>query len=130
MLGIVGYFFGLNLGASPAGVVVVSLALAFAATSMGVLVAAFGKSESQVIGLTTLLLILMAAIGGCFVPVFLMPEWMQTASLVTPHGWALQAYVDLIVRGYGLAQVLPAVGVLVAFSVVFLVIGVWRFKFD
>lgn len=130
MLGIVGYFFGLNIGGSPAGMIAVSLALAFAATSMGVLVAAFGKSESQVIGLTTLLLILMAAIGGSFVPVFLMPDWMQTASLITPHGWALQAYVDLIVRGYGLMEVMQSVVVLLAFGLVFLVIGVWRFKFD
>jgi ABC-2 type transport system permease protein len=59
-----------------------------------------------------------------------MPEWMKTASLVTPHGWALQAYVDLIVRGYGLMQVMQSVLVLCGFGLVFLVIGVWRFKFD
>jgi ABC-2 type transport system permease protein len=130
MLGLVGTLFGLDLGGSPLGLIAVSLALAAAATSLGVLAAAFGKSEAQVIGLTTLLLILLAAIGGCFVPTFIMPEWMRAASLLTPHGWALNAYVDLIVRGYGLMQVLPAIGVLFGFALTFLAVGVWRFRFD
>jgi hypothetical protein len=38
--------------------------------------------------------------------------------------------VDLIVRGYGLMEVMQSVLVLIAFGTVFLAIGVWRFRFD
>lgn len=54
----------------------------------------------------------MSAIGGSFIPRFAMPDWLKTAGLLTPHAWALDAYQDLMVRGYGLIQVLPKVSVL------------------
>ena len=58
---------------------------------------------------TVLLLLTLSALGGCFVPRFIMPGWLRTIGLVTPHAWALDAYQDLLVRGYGLRQVLPKV---------------------
>jgi ABC-2 type transport system permease protein len=81
-------------------------------------------------GLTTLLLLSASALGGYFIPRFTMPEWLRTAGLITPHAWALDAYQDLLVRRYGLVDVLPKVGVLAAFALVFFAIGVWKFRFE
>ncbi len=130
MLGASHFLFGLQLGFSPAGLVLVGLAAAAAATGLGVLVSALARTEAQVGGLTVLLLLTLSALGGCFVPRFIMPSWLQTAGLITPHAWALDAYQDLLVRGYGLIEVLPKVGVLAGFAVVFFAIGVWRFRFE
>ncbi|MBI5034674.1 MAG: ABC transporter permease [Chloroflexi bacterium] len=130
MLGESWLLFGLNLGSSPAGLIVVSLAAAATATGLGVLVAALARSEAQIGGLTTLLLLTLSALGGCFVPRFTMPEWLKSIGLITPHAWALDAFQDLLVRGYGLVDVLPKVGVLAAFTIVFFAIGVWRFRFE
>jgi len=130
MLGASSLLFGMSLGYSPAGLVVVSLAAAATATGLGVLVSALARTEAQVGGLTVLLLLTMSALGGCFVPRFIMPEWLRTIGLVTPHAWALDAYQDLLVRGYGLLEVLPKVGGLAAFAIVFFAIGVWRFRFE
>jgi len=129
MLGVSSLLFKMNLGHSPAGLVVVSLAAAATATGLGVLVAALGRTEAQIGGLTVLLLLTLSALGGCFVPRFTMPDWLRTVGLITPHAWALDAYQDLLVRGYGLLEVLPKVGTLVAFALVFFTIGVWRFRF-
>ena len=130
MLGVSSLIFKMNLGHSPAGLVVVSLAAAATATGLGVLVAALGRTEAQIGGLTVLLLLTLSALGGCFVPRFTMPDWLRTVGLITPHAWALDAYQDLLVRGYGLLEVLPKVGTLVAFALVFFTIGVWRFRFE
>ena len=130
MLGASWLLFGLNLGSSPAGLIVVSLAAAATATGLGVMVAALARSEAQIGGLTTLLLLTMAALGGSFVPRFTMPDWLKSIGLITPHAWALDAFQDLLVRGYGLVEVLPKVGVLGAFALVFFAIGVWRFRFE
>lgn len=130
MLGASSLLFGMSLGHSPAGLVVVSLAAAASATGLGVLVSALARTEAQVGGLTVLLLLTMSALGGCFVPRFIMPAWLQTIGLITPHAWALDAYQDLLVRGYGLLEVLPKVGALAAFAVLFFGIGVWRFRFE
>jgi len=130
MLGASSLLFGMSLGHSPAGLVAVSLAAAAAATGLGVLVAALARTEAQVGGLTVLLLLTMSALGGCFVPRFIMPNWLKTIGLITPHAWALDAYQDLLVRGYGFQEVLPKVGVLAAFALAFFSIGVWRFRFE
>jgi len=130
MLGVSSLLFKMSLGHSPAGLVIVSLAAAATATGLGVLVAALARTEAQIGGLTVLLLLSLSAIGGCFVPRFIMPSWLRIAGLVTPHAWALDAYQDLLVRGYNFAEVLPKVGVLGAFAVAFFGIGVWRFRFE
>ena len=130
MLGVSSLLFKMSLGYSPVALVVVSLAAAATATGLGVLVASLARTEAQVGGLAVLLLLTLSALGGCFVPRFIMPEWLQTIGLVTPHAWALDAYQDLLVRGYGLLEVLPKVGALAVFAIVFFVIGVWRFRFE
>ncbi len=130
MLGGSSVLFGMSLGHSPAGLVMVSLAAAATATGLGVLIASLVRTPSQAGGLTVLLLLTFSALGGCFVPRFLMPDWLKTLGLITPHAWALDAYQDLLVRGYGLMEVLPRVGALAMFALVFFGIGVWRFRFD
>jgi len=122
--------FDMNLGNAPLALVLVTLATAAAATGMGLLVASFGKTPEQIGGLSTLLALTLAAVGGMMVPTFVMPEFMQAISKISPHAWALAGYQDVIVRGLGLQSVLPEAGVLMAFAVVFFGVAVWRFRFD
>jgi ABC-2 type transport system permease protein len=120
----------LNLGEHPEALVVVSLATAAAASGLGLLVAALAKTPDSTGGLGALIATMMAAIGGCFVPTFVMPNFMQTLSKIVPHSWALQGYQDALIRGYGIGQVMPEVGVLLLFAAVFFGFALWRFKFD
>jgi ABC-2 type transport system permease protein len=121
--------FGMKLGYLPA-LVVVSLALAAAANGLGLLVAALGKTEPQVNGLSVLLAITLSALGGMMVPTFIMPNLMKTLSLCTPHAWALAGYHDIIIRGLGMKDVLTEMFVLLGFASFFFVIALWRFRFD
>jgi ABC-2 type transport system permease protein len=130
MLGLSSLLFGMSLGNSPAGLVAVSLAAAATATGLGVLVAALGRTEAQVGTLATILLLVLSVLGGCFIPRWVMPPWLQTLGLLTPHAWAVDAYQALMVQGRGLLAVLPQVGALAAFAVLFFGLGVWRFRFE
>jgi ABC-2 type transport system permease protein len=62
-------------------------------------------------------LVVMSVLGGIMVPKIVMPEGMQTASWFVPHGWALEGYLDLLVRGRAVGDVLPHAAVLLAFAV-------------
>jgi len=64
------------------------------------------------------------------IPLFEMPRLMQAISLFTPHAWALKGYQDVMVRGYGVAELGPTVGALFGFAVVFYLLALWRFRFD
>jgi ABC-2 type transport system permease protein len=122
-------FFDLRLG-NIGALFLISLALSASANGMGLLVAAVGKTEAQVNGLAVLLAITLSALGGMMVPVFLMPGFMKTMSLFTPHAWALAGYHDVMIRGLGVSAVLDEAGVLLGFSVLFFLIALWRFRFE
>jgi len=120
----------LTLGHDPLALVLVSLLVALCSTGLGVFIAAFAHTEAQIGALSAVVLWIMAALGGSFVPTFLMGGALKVLSAVTPHSWALRAYNDLFVYGRGLADVLPEMAVLVGFTAVFFAIGLWRFDFD
>lgn len=130
LLGLSTLVFRVSLGSSPAGLVAVSLAAAASATGLGVLVAALARTQAQVGAIATILLLTLAMLGGCFVPRWVMPEWLQTIGLLTPHAWAVDAFQALMVRGAGLLEVLPKVAALSSFAVLFFGLGVWRFRFE
>ena len=121
--------FRMKMGNLPA-LIFVSMALAATANGLGLLVAALGKTEAQVNSLSVLLAITLSALGGMMVPTFVMPDWMKTLSLFTPHAWALAGYHDVIIRGLGVKHVLKEMSVLVGFAGLFFAIALWRFRFD
>jgi ABC-2 type transport system permease protein len=129
MFGVAHLLFGMAFG-DPAALAAISMALAAAATGLGIMIAAMGKTDTQVGGLTSLLTLTMSALGGCLMPTTIMPGFLQTLSRFIPHAWAMQGFQDVLVRGYGLAGILPEAGVLLGFAAVFFLIGVWRFRFD
>jgi ABC-2 type transport system permease protein len=129
MFGVAHLLFGMTFG-DPVALMAISMALAAAATGLGIMLAALGRTEAQVSGLTTLLTLTLSALGGCLMPTHIMPSFLQAVSRFTPHAWAMQGFQDVLVRGYGLAGVLPEAGVLLGFAAVFFLIGVWRFRFD
>jgi len=120
----------LELGRHPEALILISLAASLAATGLGLLIAALTKTAEQISGLGTLLVVTMAALGGVMVPRYIMPDFMRTIGLISPHAWALTAYQDVLVRGYDIAHVLPEVGALMGFAVVFFGVALWRFKWD
>jgi ABC-2 type transport system permease protein len=122
--------FHISLGNHPLALVPISLATAAVATGMGLLIASLGKTQEQVGSLSSVLAIVMSAMGGMMVPVSVMPAFMQKVSLIIPHAWALTGFQDVIVRGQGLVAVLPVAGVLMVYALVFWGVAIWRFRFE
>jgi ABC-2 type transport system permease protein len=121
--------FQMDLGYIPA-LILISMALSAVASGMGLFVAAVCRTEAQVNGLSVLLAITLAALGGMMVPAYLMPGFMKTLSLFTPHAWALEGYQDVMIRGLGIWAILPETGILLLFAALFFGIALWRFRFD
>ena len=137
ILFLVGYFVlpltglpRLEWGAHPEGLIVISICASLTANALGLLLAALAKSEQQLGGLSTLLVLTLAAIGGVMVPRFVMPQFMQTLGVISPHAWALNAYQDILMRGYGIVEILPECAVLLAMAAVMFGVTVWKFKWD
>ena len=122
--------FHIGLGSHPLALIPLSLATATAATGMGLLITSLGRTQEQVGSLSVILSIVLSALGGLMVPIYVMPTFMQKLALAIPHAWALNGFLDVMVRGQGLNAVLPVIGVLMGFALIFWTLGLWRFRFD
>ncbi len=120
--------FGVNWGRDPLAVALVSLSFALAMVALGVLLATFVKSRGQASSLVVGLSMAMAALGGAWYPMEITPQLYQQVVKILPSTWAMRAYSDLVARGANIGDVLPYVGVLLGFAVVFGAIGAIRFQ--
>ena len=126
LVGLDGFDLGNNLGA----LALVSLLMVLCTTSLGVLVAAIARTESQISGIGSVALWVMGAVGGSFIPTFFLSGFLGAVGKVVPHYWANLAFNGILVRGASLADIGPALAALAAFTVFFFAIGLWRFDFD
>jgi ABC-2 type transport system permease protein len=120
----------LNWGHDLGGLAVMLLAAALAAAAMGTMLGTFVKTPGQANGLSIMLGMVMALMGGCWYPLEMFPKVVQNIVKVLPTTWAMQGLLDLVLRGQGLTAILPEAGVLLGFSAVFFVIGIWRFRYE
>jgi ABC-2 type transport system permease protein len=120
--------FGVNWGRSPAALALLVVVFAFTAVALGVALAAFARTPQQANGLTIVLSMLMAALGGAWWPLEITPPTYQTVVKALPSTWAMLGFADVILRGQGVAGVLPEAGVLLAFAAVFFAVGLWRLR--
>lgn len=120
----------LNWGHEPLALFIVLLASALAAAAFGTTMGTFIKTEGQANGLSIMFGMVFAMLGGCWYPLELFPAAVQNAVKVLPTTWAMQGMLDLVLRGGGLREILPEVGVLLGFAVIFFSVGVWRFRYE
>lgn len=92
------FVFGLNLFFNPFGLMIMVLSTAFAATAFGTFIATLGSTQKQVESIYTIVIILMSAIGGSMIPLFLMPDFLQKAAMVSINYWAIQGFYDVFGR--------------------------------
>jgi ABC-type multidrug transport system permease subunit len=109
----------------------VIFATSLAAMGLALLIASLARTETQVAIYGTPLVLVMAGISGCLMPRDLMPELMQKVSLITPHAWALDAYMQLLITSDpNILRVGQACLALFGFGVGFLALAWWRMKLD
>lgn len=108
----------LEMGSSPAALVIIALSAAVAACGYGMLLGTMARTYEQAAAFGAASVVIAAAIGGIMVPVFVMPPVMQTISIFSPLSWGLNAFMDVFVRGGSLRTVLPDVVLLTLFFLV------------
>lgn len=118
--------FKLDLGGDPLAFFLLTIALVAAATAIGL---AAATTQLKRGGLTAPLVI-AALLGGCLFPLDLMPPFLRGLSLLVPHSWAMNGYLNLMVRGQGLQQIFPQIAALVGFAALFFLIALRRFDFE
>jgi len=120
--------FDIDLGVSPAAVVLLSILVVIMSAAFSVMLAALVKTRRSAGSLAVLCALILAPLGGCWWPLFFLPSWMQSLAKLTPHGWAMSGFNKLMLFGAGFGDVVTEMLVLLGFAALFALIGLWRFR--
>ncbi len=116
-----------DLGDAPGSVALVAMSAILAATGYGILLGTVINSYEQAAMFGPISIVVAAAIGGIMVPVYVMPDVMQSLSVMSPLAWGQNAFQILFVRGGGLKAVLPEVAALWGFALACMGVAWWWF---
>ena len=80
---------------------VMAVAAALAAIGYGIVVGTIAKTHQQAAIFASISVVILAAIGGIWVPVFIMPPFFREISVASPLNWGLNGFYDILVRNAG-----------------------------
>ncbi|HEY3516170.1 MAG TPA: ABC transporter permease [Gammaproteobacteria bacterium] len=120
--------FRISLGPQPWALLLPIVGIVFVGTAFGLVVAAIAPSRDAVVPLGSVLIVTMAAVGGCWWPIDLEPRWMRSVALALPTTWAMEAFNDLMIRGRRADAAYVPTAVLLGFGAAYLALGLALFR--
>lgn len=115
--------FGLDLFFNLPALLITLTLTAFTCGSFGIFIASISTSRKHVEGLSTIVVLLMSAIGGSMVPSFVMPEFMQKLGVISVNYWSIQSVYDIYLREFSWGTFAIKSGVLFTFGSVLLMVS-------
>ena len=103
---------------------VVALFSGLAAIGFGILLGTIAKTQEQSAPFGATSVVILAAIGGVWVPVFAMPKVMQVISHISPMNWGLNAFYDVLLRKADAIEILPEIFLLLLFFIITIFIAI------
>jgi ABC-2 type transport system permease protein len=119
--------FGVHIASLP-GFIGMALCFGVLTASLGLVIAAFGKTPEAARRIAMFAVLVMVMLGGAWLPSFLFPAWMQQLTMAVPTRWAVDGLDAITWRGMDALAVLPAMGVQLGFALVFGLLAVWKFR--
>lgn len=127
-LGVV--LFDLTIAGSLVGLSMIVIGLSLAMLSFGMAITSLSRTSLQLNTYVNLAGIVFAGVGGALVPITVLPGWVQSAARFTPTYWAMDAFLDVILEGAGVAEVVIPTLILLAFTSAFTAVTATRFRFE
>jgi ABC-2 type transport system permease protein len=122
--------FGLDIRGDVVALVPLVVAFSICLVLLGVAVTALCRTAQQANAFGIVGMILFGAIGGALVPFSVLPGWARTIAPVTPTYWVMRGFRSVILDAQGLGAVVTPVAVLLAMTLLFAVVALWRLRFD
>ena len=95
-----------------AGFILMIIGTAFAAAGLGIFIATIAKSQKQVESLSLIVIIVMSALGGSMIPLFIFPDFLKTIAHFTINYWSIDGFYKVLGRDVGFLSYAKNVGIL------------------
>lgn len=112
------FLFRVHLGDQPLALLLVIMIYSWVAASLGVLVGSLVRAEDKVIGVCLLASLAMAALGGCWWPLEVVPDFARVLAHCVPTGWAMDALHQLITFGAPISATAVPLAALCGFGLI------------
>jgi ABC-type multidrug transport system permease subunit len=124
------YLFKMQWGPDIPMIIVVLACWAAFCASAGLLLGSLARTDTQASGVGVLTANLLAALGGCWWPIEVTPDWMQSLQKLMPTGWAMDALHKLISFEAGALSAVPHVATLLVGTLLVTALAINRFKYE
>jgi ABC-type multidrug transport system permease subunit len=124
------FLFKMDWGPNLGMVLLVLAAWGGFCASAGLWLGTVAKTEAQAGGLGVLAANALAALGGCWWPIEVTPEWMQFVQKLLPTGWTMDALHKLISFQSGPVTVIPNLLILIGATAIFGWLAIRNFKYE
>jgi ABC-2 type transport system permease protein len=122
--------FGVRVQGSWAGFLICLILSSLMSSALGLMLAAVGRTQGGTRGISIAVILVLVMLGGAWMPTFIFPSWLQTVSLFTPTRWAIDAFDAMTWRGLGLEALLMPACAMLAWTVFFAAIALWKFRWE
>lgn len=95
----------LYMGVHPFSTIPLVLATAFCATSYGYFIGNIFKTANQAMPVGAIFTVILASLGGIWVPLEILPPIMTSIAKFTPMYWAFNGVNNIFLRGQGLREI-------------------------
>jgi ABC-2 type transport system permease protein len=85
-------------------ILIIGTICSMSAVSFGLLIGTITKTYQQATSLGAISVVILAAIGGVWVPVIAMPKFMQKISVISPLNWGVESFQKILVADMPLSK--------------------------
>jgi ABC-2 type transport system permease protein len=117
----------LVIGENYGALIILTISVSLAASGYGIVIGSIATSQEQSSIFGSISVVILAAIGGIWVPVFIMSGVMQQVSKFSPLNWAINGYYDIFLRNTGIHDILEYIAKLMIFFLLCITIA-WYFN--
>ena len=117
----------LQMGSNIFGFVLMTVSAGLAATGYGIMIGTVAKSYMQASTFGAVSTVVLAALGGVWIPLYVMSPVMRQISQLSPMNWGIQGYYEHFLRDAAFANIFPhALKLIMFFAACLLVAFLFR----
>jgi len=98
----------LEMGSNFIGIALMTIMASLAALGYSIMVGTIARTHQQAAAFGSVSVVILAAMGGLWVPIYFFPDVMKFVASLSPLNWAHVGFIDLFLRQGTLADILPA----------------------
>ena len=115
----------LSLGAHPWAILPLVFSIAFCSTAYGYFIGSVFKTANQAMPVGAISVVILASLGGVWVPLEILPETVTSLAKFTPLYWALDGVNTVFLRNLGLRAIVPHILVMLGLGLLLTVLSAW-----